>query len=137
MSDVKPIPEGYTAITPYLVVEGAAGYIDFLANAFNAVERMRIPMPGNLIGHAEVVIDGAAVMLSDAFPPDFPAPNGAAPPLRRGRRRRLRPRSERRRNQRRRARRQVLRRAHGKRDRPPAAFTGHSPPISRTWTWTP
>ena len=44
MSDVKPIPDGYTAITPYLVVEGASGYIDFLANAFGAVERMRIPL---------------------------------------------------------------------------------------------
>ena len=73
MSDVKPIPDGYTAITPYLVVEGAADYIDFLVNAFGAVERLRVPMPGNLIGHAEVVIDGAAIMLSDAFPPDFPA----------------------------------------------------------------
>ena len=73
MSDVKPIPDGYTAITPYLVVEGASGYIDFLANAFGAVERMRIPMSEDLLAHAEVVIDGAIVMLSDAMPPDSPA----------------------------------------------------------------
>ena len=73
MSDVKPIPDGYTAITPYLVVEGASGYIDFLANAFGAVERMRIPMSEDLLAHAEVAIDGAVVMLSDAMPPDFPA----------------------------------------------------------------
>ena len=45
MTDVKPIPDGYTAITPYLVVENAAGFLDFLAHAFGAVERMRIPMP--------------------------------------------------------------------------------------------
>ena len=73
MPDVKPIPDGYTAITPYLTVEGASAYIDFLANAFGAVERMRIPMSEDLIGHAEVVIDDAIVMLSDAAPPDFPA----------------------------------------------------------------
>ena len=72
MTDVKPIPDGYTAITPYLVVEGAAGYIDFLVNAFGAVERLRVPMPQGGIGHAEVEIDGAALMLADALPPEFP-----------------------------------------------------------------
>ena len=45
MPDVQPIPDGYTAITPYLVVEDAPAYLDFLANAFGAVERMRIPLP--------------------------------------------------------------------------------------------
>ena len=73
MPDIKPIPDGYTAITPYLVVEGAIGYIDFLANAFGAVERMRIPMSEDALAHAEVTIDGALVMLSDASPPDAPA----------------------------------------------------------------
>ena len=73
MPDVKPIPDGYTAVTPYLIVEDAAGFLDFLTNAFGAVERLRIPMGEGLIGHAEVEIGGAAVMLSDAAPPDFPA----------------------------------------------------------------
>ena len=68
----KPIPDGYTAITPYLIVENAAGYLDFLGNAFGAVERTRVPMGEGLIGHAEVEIGGAAVMLSDALPPAFP-----------------------------------------------------------------
>ena len=68
----KPIPDGYTAITPYLIVENAAGYLDFLGSAFGAVERTRVPMGEGLIGHAEVEIGGAAVMLSDAAPPDFP-----------------------------------------------------------------
>lgn len=72
MSDVKPIPDGYTAITPYLIVEDAAGFLDFLTDAFGAVERMRIPMGQGLIGHAEVEIGGAVLMLSDAAPPDFP-----------------------------------------------------------------
>jgi PhnB protein len=73
VSSVKPIPDGYTAITPYLVVESAAGLIEFLTIAFGAVERMRMDMPGGGIGHSEVEIDGAVLMLSDAAPPDFPA----------------------------------------------------------------
>ena len=75
MPHAKPIPDGYTAITPYLIVENAAGLLDFLGRAFGAVERMRVPMPQGGIGHAEVEIDGAVLMLADAAPPDFPAGN--------------------------------------------------------------
>ena len=67
-----PVPEGYAAITPYLVVDDAAAYLDFLATAFDGVERMRMEMPGGVIGHAEVEIGGSVVMVSDAAPPDFP-----------------------------------------------------------------
>ena len=73
MSGVKPIPDGYTAITPYLVVDDAAALLGFLTDAFGATERMRLAMPQGGIGHAEVEIDGAVLMLSDADPPDFPA----------------------------------------------------------------
>lgn len=73
MSKIDPIPDGHTAVTPYLIVEDAAGFLEFLAAAFGAVERTRMPMGEGLIGHAEVEIGGAAVMLSDALPPDFPA----------------------------------------------------------------
>jgi len=73
MSDVKPVPDGYTAITPYLVAEDAPGLLDFLARAFDAVERMRMPMPDGSIGHAEVEIGGAAVMLGSASGSEFPA----------------------------------------------------------------
>lgn len=72
MPDVKHVPDGYTAITPYLIVENAAGLIEFLAGAFGAVERRRVPMPQGGIGHAEVEIDGAVLMLADAMPPAFP-----------------------------------------------------------------
>ncbi len=72
MSDLKAIPDGYSSITPYLVVEDATGFLDFLANAFGATERMRMPMPEGGIGHAEVEINGAIVMVSDTAPPDFP-----------------------------------------------------------------
>ena len=72
MTDVQPIPDGYTAITPYLVAEDASGLIDFLTNAFGAVERMRMPMPDGSLAHAEIEIGGAAVMLGSAMPPEFP-----------------------------------------------------------------
>ena len=75
MPDVKPIPDGYAAVTPYLVAEDAAEFLDFLANAFGAVERLRVPMPQGGIGHAEVEFGGDVVMLSDAAPPDFPVTN--------------------------------------------------------------
>ena len=65
MPDVKPIPDGYSVITPYLIVNDAAGFLEFLDKAFGAVERLRIPMPGGTIGHAEVEINGAALMVSD------------------------------------------------------------------------
>ena len=63
---VQPIPDGYTSITPYLVVEGAERLIEFLVEAFGGQERLRSPMPDGSVGHAEVEIGGAIVMLADA-----------------------------------------------------------------------
>lgn len=60
-------PEGYTSVTPYLVVGDAAGAIDFYARVFGAQEVMRMPM-GDRIAHAEIRIGNAIVMLSDEFP---------------------------------------------------------------------
>jgi PhnB protein len=65
---VKPIPDNYNRVTPYLVVEGAAKAIDFYRGVFGAVEQMRMPAPGNKIGHAEIKIGGSVVMLADAVP---------------------------------------------------------------------
>ena len=75
MSDTEYIPDGYTAVTPYLVAEDAPGLIDFLANAFGAVERVRIPGPDGGIRHAEVVIGGDVIMLCSVAPPEFKLTN--------------------------------------------------------------
>jgi PhnB protein len=64
---VKPIPEGYHSVTPYLVVEDAEGAIDFYTRAFGAKEKFRMPM-GDRIGHAELTIGDSHVMLADEFP---------------------------------------------------------------------
>jgi PhnB protein len=63
---VKPKPDGYHTVTPYLIVEGAAGLIDFLKAAFAAQEFHRFAAPEGRIGHAEVWIGDSAVMLGDA-----------------------------------------------------------------------
>jgi PhnB protein len=67
-SNAKPIPEGYEAPTPYLVVRGAAAAIDFYKKAFGAKEVMRMPGPDGRIGHADVRIGGGHVMLADESP---------------------------------------------------------------------
>ncbi len=71
MPEIKPIPDGYTAVTPYLRAADGPGLLDFLVNAFGAVERMRIPMPDGSLAHAEVEIGGAAIMLASGGP-EFP-----------------------------------------------------------------
>ena len=69
---VKPIPDDYHSVTPYLIVEGAAKLIDFAKAAFGAEERTRMAGPGGAIMHAEIGIGDSVVMLSDAMPPDYP-----------------------------------------------------------------
>jgi PhnB protein len=65
---VKPIPEGYHSVTPYLAVDDASAAIEFYKQAFGATERMRMPAPSGKIGHAEVEIGASLIMLSDPFP---------------------------------------------------------------------
>jgi PhnB protein len=65
---VKPIPDGFHALTPYLVVENAARAMEFYARALGAKELFRLPTPDGKIAHAEIVIGGSRVFLSDEFP---------------------------------------------------------------------
>ena len=65
---VKPIPEGYHTVTPYLAVDDAAEAIEYYKKAFGAKERVRMETPDGKIGHAELEIGDSLVMLSDAFP---------------------------------------------------------------------
>jgi PhnB protein len=68
MADVKPIPDDYPQLVPYLCVDGASAAIDFYRAVFGAIERMRMPEPDGKLGHAEVEIGSAVIMLSDEFP---------------------------------------------------------------------
>jgi PhnB protein len=66
---VKPIPEGYHSITPYLVVEGAAKLIDFLKEAFDAQTRACMFRLDGKVGHAELQIGDSVVMVADTPEP--------------------------------------------------------------------
>jgi PhnB protein len=65
---VKPIPDGYHSVQPYLAVDDAAKAIDWYKQAFGATERFRMNGPGGTIGHAELQIGDSVLMLSDPFP---------------------------------------------------------------------
>jgi len=62
---VKPIPDGYHTITPYLSIQNAATAIDFYKRALGATELFRLEAPGGKIGHAEIRIGDSAIMLAD------------------------------------------------------------------------
>jgi PhnB protein len=68
MPGVKPIPDGYPRLNPYLIVDGAEKAIEFYQAVFGAKERMRLDAPGGKIGHAELEIGGSLIMLADEFP---------------------------------------------------------------------
>lgn len=65
---VKPIPEGYHSVTPYLIINGASEAIEFYKKAFGATELFRFPAPGGKIGHAEIKIGDSPIMLADEYP---------------------------------------------------------------------
>jgi len=68
MAEVSPIPAGFEGATPYLTVHDCAAALDFYVTAFGAVETTRMADPAGKIGHAEVKIGGATIMLSDEYP---------------------------------------------------------------------
>ena len=65
---VRPIPEGYHAVTPYLFIKGAANALEFYKKAFGAKELMRMAQPDGRVGHAEIQIGDSHVMMADEFP---------------------------------------------------------------------
>ncbi|MEN3362836.1 MAG: PhnB protein [Burkholderiales bacterium] len=67
-TNVKPIPEGYHTVTPYLTIRNAADALDFYKRAFGATELFRMADASGKVGHAEIRIGDSAIMLSDEFP---------------------------------------------------------------------
>jgi PhnB protein len=65
---VKPIPEGYHTVTPYLAVNDGAKAIEFYKRAFGAEERHRMEGPQGKIAHAELKIGDSIIMLADEMP---------------------------------------------------------------------
>ena len=73
---VNYIREGFHSITPYLIISGAAQWIEFVKQAFGAEERFRVGRPGaeNVIMHAEVKIGDSVIELADSNPQFPPTP---------------------------------------------------------------
>lgn len=72
---VKPIPDGYHTVTPYIMAENSDQLLDFLQRAFGAVELSRTNSPDGHIRHAELRIGDSLLMLSEAKP-GYPATVG-------------------------------------------------------------
>jgi PhnB protein len=66
--NVKPIPEGYRSVTPYLTLDDAAKALDFYKRAFGAQQTVRMDAPGGKIAHAEMKIGDSMIMLGDEMP---------------------------------------------------------------------
>lgn len=62
---VRPIPEGYHSVTPYLMINGAANAIEFYRRAFGATESFKLEAPGGKVGHAEIQIGDSRIMMAD------------------------------------------------------------------------
>ena len=73
---VKPIPDEYGTITPYLYLDGATKAIDWYKKVFGATERMRMPGPNGTIGHAELQFGNSVIMMAD-LPDHAPSKIGA------------------------------------------------------------
>jgi PhnB protein len=65
---VKPVPDGYHTLTPFLTVRDAARAIEFYKQAFGAEERGVMKGPDGKVMHAELKIGDSIIMLSDEFP---------------------------------------------------------------------
>jgi PhnB protein len=68
MPAVKPIPDGYPSLSPYLIVRDGAAAIEFYQKVFGATLRMKLDAPGGRVGHAELEIGNGLVMLADEHP---------------------------------------------------------------------
>jgi PhnB protein len=65
---VKPIPNGYHTVTPYLCIANAVQALAFYQKAFGATVNFKLEMPDGRLGHAELGFGDSVIMLSDEFP---------------------------------------------------------------------
>lgn len=79
---VKPVPEGFHTVTPYLIVPDAKKAIDFYRKALGAKVKLSMASTEGKIMHAELLIGDSHVMLADEFPAQGykgPAAYGGSP----------------------------------------------------------
>ena len=66
--EVRPVPEGYHTVTPYLILDNATAALDFYQRAFGATVKFSMEMQPGKIGHAELVIGDSPIMIADEHP---------------------------------------------------------------------
>ena len=66
-TSVKPVPEDYHNVSPYLIVDGVSGAIEFYKKVFGATELMRMAAPGGKVGHAEIRIGDSRIIWPTSF----------------------------------------------------------------------
>ena len=71
---VKPIPDDYRTVTPYLSISSAKDAIEFYKLAFGATEIFRLNTPTGDIAHAEIKIGDSVIMLAEPCE-DSPMPS--------------------------------------------------------------
>ena len=69
---VRPVPEGYHSVTPYLIVPDAGAFVDFCARALGAVEKECMRTPDGDVVHAEIQVGDSPLMVGAARP-EWPA----------------------------------------------------------------
>jgi PhnB protein len=65
---VKPIPDGFHTLTPYLICKNSNDAIAWYTKALGARELYRMPGPGGSVMHAELQIGSSRLMLADENP---------------------------------------------------------------------
>lgn len=72
---IRPVPEGYQAVMPWLISGDTARLIDFLVGAFDGKELARLHNEDGSVSHAEVRVGGSVLLMFDARPhwPETPA----------------------------------------------------------------
>ncbi len=75
MTTTERFPGGKAAVTPYVVVKGAARFLEFVEETFEVKRSFDVPNEDGTLGHAEITVDGSVLMTFDAQPdwPDTPA----------------------------------------------------------------
>lgn len=70
---VKPIPDGFHTLTPYLVVSDCARLLDFVRNGFGGIEKSKHQLPTGRVMHASMLVGDSMLMLADAPEGQVPA----------------------------------------------------------------
>ena len=66
MKNVKPIPENFPRVSPYLIVKDVTTTMEFIRYVFDAEEREKMIQPDGTVNHGEVSIGNSVIMMGKA-----------------------------------------------------------------------